>query len=142
MNYGIREDGVPVYTESFSGALSEFYGGLSGCVYICRGTYTQNGTGISVAAVSEDPVPVESAEYIPDAYEELLRLEKTGALCIRRYETLSPEETEAQNRMILQEIRREKLLSRPESPMSLFLQEKFPALWEQAKKQETSQPRE
>ena len=139
MNYGIREDGVPVYTESFPGALSTFYSGVRGCVYTCRGNYTENGTGISVAVVSEEPVPVEATEPIDDAYKELLRLEDAGELVIRRYESLSEEQLEAQNTMILREIREENLLRRPESPLSLFLQERFPTLWERAKKQMLSE---
>ena len=132
MNYGIGQDGVPIYTESFPQALSVFYKGLSGCMYTCRGEYPQNGTGISSVFVSENPVPVESSEYIGDAWEELLRLEKAGALRIQRYETLSQKRLELEKRMILQEIQKENLLQHPELPLSQFIRERFPSLWQKA----------
>lgn len=140
MNYFIRkEDGAPVYTESFPNALAVFYKGVRGWVYVCQGEYEQNGTGISCAAISKEPVEVFSAERIPDAYEELLRLEKEGKLCIQRYETLTQEQLESEKRMTLNTIKNRELLKNPEDPLALFIREYMPQYWREAEKAAASE---
>ena len=132
MTFSIRDDGLPVYTESFRGALRELYGGVAGYIYTCEGNYsTQNDTGIKLAAVSFEPVPVVDCEPVADAYERILDFEREGALLIRRFDDLTDQEQTANTVMVKGAIRRLNLLDGTHV-LSAFVAERFPELWEEA----------
>jgi len=132
MTFEVRQDGVPVYNESFPGALLEFYGGVSGCIYACEGEFADGReSGIPHTYLSERPVPVAGCEHVPDAYEKILSYEREGRLAVNRFEALSDKRKEADERMILGAIRRLNLLA-GKHPLSGFVMEKFPQLWEKA----------
>ncbi len=73
----IREDGVLVFQEMFSGALEYLYKGLSGYIYHCVGNYELNkDVKVITCATSSVPVPIKDCEYIEDVYERIMEYEK------------------------------------------------------------------
>jgi len=132
MTFEIREDGMPVYNESFRGCLSEFYGGVKGYIYLCEGDFkADENTTIRHAVISEEEVAVKDVEVVEDAYERILRFEKEGSLIINHFETLFDEQKRRDRNMVLGAIKRLELL-KGEHPLSEFVKEKFPALWNEA----------
>lgn len=86
-SYGFNKEGILVVEEYYPHATEETYKGISGYIYCAHNVedyITQK--DIPYAAVSSKPIQVTSVEYIPDAYEELLKLEQQGRIIIRRYE--------------------------------------------------------
>ena len=85
----IRKDGVIVFKEMYSNALEHLYKGLSGYIYCCHGEYEyENDSGVYTCAISKEPVPVSSFEFIADVYESILAYEKQGTFIYERYENL------------------------------------------------------
>lgn len=87
--YGFQ-NGIQRLEEYYPNALAETYRGVSG--YIYRANSIQEAAAdiaITDAAVSSTPVPVDGAEFIPDAYEAILEAERRGLLLLTRYEELS-----------------------------------------------------
>jgi hypothetical protein len=85
----IRDDGVLVFQEMFSGALEYVYKGLSGYIYRCVGDYKLNpSAGVATAATSDTPVPIADCEFIPDVYASILSYAEEGKFIRERYEDL------------------------------------------------------
>ena len=134
MNYGFADDGVPIYTESFPNALREFYEGVSGAIYTCGGDFEYDPNAkIKIAVVSKNDVTVKETDTIQDCYSRILEYEKQGLLHINRYETLTEQKIESEHRMILNAIKHFNLLQGIH-PMAPFVKEKFPDIWEEARK--------
>ncbi len=132
MTFNIREDGMPVYTESHKGALQELYDGVMGYIYTCEGDYsTDNKTGIKLAAVSYEPVVVSDCEVIRNAYTRIMEFEKSGELIIRRFDDLTEQEHTMNRNMVLGAIKRLNLL-KGDHPLSAFVEKHFPTLWIEA----------
>lgn len=133
MTFELREDGLPIYNESFPNSLKEFYDGVKGYIYTCDGDYSKNNkTGIRCAAVSEKPVPIIDCEVVENAYEKFLEYEKEGSIIINRFESLTQEQHESNKKMVLGAIKGLNLLDGTH-PLSSFVNEKFPELWMQSK---------
>ena len=133
MTFHIREDGMPVYTESHKNALREFYDDAGGYIYTCEGDYsTDNRTGIKLAAVSFEPVPVADCEAVENAYKRITAFEKTGELIIRRFEELTEREHDSNRIMVRSCIKNLNLLEGNHA-LSPFVAERFPELWEEAR---------
>ena len=77
---------------------------------------------IPFAAVSSKPIQVTSVEYIPDVYEELLKLEKSGKIIIRRYEENSDAKKEWIKKVVLDEFNKHQ----DRRDYITFLKGKFP----------------
>lgn len=91
-SYGFNQEGILVIEEYYPHATEETYKGEEGFIYcIDSGENYGKQEDIPFAFISEHPVPVTSFEYIPDVYEEMLKLEKAGHIIIRRYEAHSKE---------------------------------------------------
>lgn len=132
MTFEIRDDGMPVYFETFPNALYEFYNGVKGYIYTCDESFdSDSNTKIRCAVVSKKPVPVVSVEVVDNAYERLLEYEKKGLLVIHRFETLSEERRKSDRNMVLGTIKNLNLLS-GNHPLSDFVKEKFPEHWAEA----------
>jgi hypothetical protein len=132
MTFHIREDGMPVYTESFPGSIKEFYDNVSGFIYTCEGEFDMNNaTGIKHAAISEEPVPVPDCDTVANAYDRILQYEATGEMVIRQFEMLTQEEHDSNRRMILNGIKQLNLLEGTH-PLWPFVKEKYPELWDVA----------
>lgn len=134
MTFEIGADGVPVYNESFKDSLRIFYSGVEGVIYTCSGEFGRDqNTGIRHAVVSRDPVRVDTADEVPDAYKRILRYEAEGRLRIRRYEELTEGERRRVRNMVRGAIRRLDLL-RGEHPLSGFVSATFPEWWEEERR--------
>ena len=76
---GVR-GGIVAYDEQFPGQLRALYAGRGGWLYACGddGGFVPGGSSWIVTA--DRAVPVVSAEFIPDAYEAILREISTGTV--------------------------------------------------------------
>lgn len=132
MTFELREDGMPVYNESFKGGLYEFYAGKSGSIYTCVGDFeADEKTKIKCAVVSRKPVEIAGEERVDDAYERILSYEREGKLIINHFETLSDAQRARDKRMVLSTIKSLELY-KGGHPLSAFVREKFPEYWEEA----------
>lgn len=87
--YGFDPDGVERLEEYYPNALEETYAGVSGYIYSAKPANAFPVQDIPFAAASEQAVKVASCEFVPDAYEAILRAEKAGLLRILRYSQAS-----------------------------------------------------
>nr|WP_307990986.1 hypothetical protein [uncultured Niameybacter sp.] len=113
--------------EYYPNATEETYRGVSGFIYCVDHVedYILQ-KDIPFAAVSNKPVQVASVEYIADAYEELLKLEKDKKIIIRRYEENSDEK-----KMWIEKVIREDFnIYQSRLDYITFLKGKFPFLSE------------
>jgi len=132
MTFEIREDGLPVYNESFKNGLKELYGGVRGYIYTCQADFSTDAkTNISCAVLSTEPVPVVETDVVEDAYQRIRQYEEEGLLVIHHFESLSEEQRARDKRIVLRAIQRLELL-KGEHPLSPFVKEKFPLIWEEA----------
>ena len=84
--YGFDENGRLVIEEYYPDALYETYAGIAGYLYSVKDNGRLSAKpDIPDCVVSEQPVPVEAAEYIPDAHEAILQAEREGKINIVRY---------------------------------------------------------
>lgn len=88
-SYGFEPDGILRIDEYYPDALKDTYKGVSGYIYsvsdICL---KENNFNISDVCVTDKSVSVDSVEFIEDAYSEIIKVEKSGLIKIRRYEQL------------------------------------------------------
>ena len=87
--YGFQ-NGILQLDEYYPNAFAETYAGVSGYIYHANSIQeAEQDIAIPDAAVSVVPVPVDGAEFVPDAYEAILDAEHKGLIFLRRYESLS-----------------------------------------------------
>jgi len=88
--YGFEKDGRLRLEEYYPGATEDTYKGVSGYIYKAN-KVADSGQEIQIpdAVTSSRPVEVAGCEFVPDAYEEILRAKKEGLITILRYEELS-----------------------------------------------------
>ena len=85
--YGFDQSGKLVMEEYYPNALFETYAGVEGYIYSVKDNKNLIAKPeIPDCVVSKKPVPVETAECIPNAYEAILQAEKEGKIGIVRYE--------------------------------------------------------
>ena len=77
------------------------------------------------AVVSQKPVTIDDVEFIPDAYEEILKAEREGLITILRYDEMSERMKEWNRKTLLVEY--EEAVDHPE--YRHFLQGNFPELF-------------
>ena len=87
--YGFEKNGIQRLEEYYPNALEETYAGVSGYIYSAEPANAFPVQDIPFAAASEQAVKVASCEFVPDAYEAILRAEKAGLLRILRYSQAS-----------------------------------------------------
>ncbi len=103
-SYGFTKEGVLLLEEYYPNATEDTYKGVSGYVYQlddCAAARTLK--DIPYAYASSEAVPVIGCEFIPDAYEALLRAEQEGLIAIKRYHELSDSARRWLQKTILQE---------------------------------------
>ena len=88
--YGFGKDGRMRLEEYWPDALIGTYRGVSGYIYSADAV-PDPGPALEIpdAVTSRAPVKVRGAEFIPDAYQEILRAEKLGLITILRYGEMS-----------------------------------------------------
>jgi len=126
---GVR-DGVVVYDEQFPGQLRVLYAGQSGWLYACEGEFAPGNSPWIVLA--HEPVPVTSAEFIPDAYEAILREIDAGTVRVDKYENKSEEYLQERTEGMARHIVKSGWLE-ADTPKARFAEQYFPAAWEMAK---------
>lgn len=132
MTFEIQENGVPVYNESFKNGLCEFYNNVRGYIYTCESDFdVDDRTTIKCAVISKAPVAIKCVDVVENAYERILQYEQQGQLKINHFEKLSEEQRNKDKSMVIGAIKGLGLL-KGEHPLSNFVQEKFPAYWEEA----------
>ena len=70
-------------------------------------------------------------DVVEDAYQRIRQYEEEGLLVIHHFESLSEEQRARDKRIVLRAIQRLELL-KGEHPLSPFVKEKFPLIWEEA----------
>lgn len=132
MTFDFDTSGLPVYTESFSGSLKQFYSGVRGYVYLTEAIHNDSeNVGIKNVIALEEPIAVKKCILIDDVYEALLAAEANGQLMIRRFETLNEKEQLTNDKMVLNAIKHFELLKKPH-PMGDFVKLTFPNIWKEA----------
>lgn len=130
----IRNDGIIVFQEMFSGALEYLYKGVSGYIYRCMGDYELNSdSGVHTCATSRETVRVEDCEYIEDVYEHILSYKEKGTFVYERYEDLPQWRLDVIRGQIIRFMKRNNLVNDSTHPSYKFIREKFPRYWEEAK---------
>ena len=121
--YGFNKDGRLRLEEYYPNALISTYKGVSGYIYSSE-TITDSGFAVQIpdAATSSLPVQVSNVEFVTDAYEAILQAERAGLITILRYEELSAEMREWNERTIKEEY--DNAADHPE--YRHFLKGKFP----------------
>lgn len=128
--YGFDETGVPVYSEYWQNAFSDIYKGKRGFLYGCADIASlSNPTAINCAYTCETPVKTDFCAEISDLYNELMQYEKAGLFKIRKFETVTGEELEFVYDDIRKTVLQYNLKKFPDGPMSIFIREHFPFLW-------------
>lgn len=85
-SYGFNKDGILVLEEYYPNATEETYKGVSGYIYLAEDVKDVTmQKDIPFAATTKNSVEVTNVEYIPDAYEELLKLNESGKIILKRY---------------------------------------------------------
>lgn len=123
-SYGFH-NGLVRLDEYYPNALEDTYRGVSGYIYrIDQVPGGEEQEDIPDAVVTGQPVPVSGCEFVPDAYEAILRAEREGLLLVRRYEEMP----EGMLRWIDATIKREYEQSAGIPAYRHFLNDKFPEI--------------
>jgi len=130
----IRDDGVLVFQEMFSGALEFLYKGLAGYIYRCIGDYDIDpNSGVLTCATSKDIVPVTDYEKIDDVYEKIKEHERKGTFIYEKFEERPVSVHNRIREIIIGQIKQVDLFNNPTHAYYCFFQSKFPEYWQEAK---------
>ena len=121
--YGFDKDGRIRLEEYYPYALESTYRGVSGYIYSVD-DITDSGYELNIpdAVTSSVAVSVCGTEYVPDAYEEILKAEKSGLICITRFDELTDNKKSWLKKVIAEEY--DQAGAHPE--YRYFLRNKFP----------------
>lgn len=132
--YGFQkgQPDVPVYDELYPNALREVSEGVSGWIYYAdvpedRVLPFRN---IPCARLSVQPIRVDGAIEVPDAYALLRDYEAQGRLVVGRYEEKTQRELAWYDRAIGSYLKEKQMHLTPDCSYARFVREKFPAVWE------------
>ena len=128
----IRNDGILVFQEMFSGALEYFYKGVSGYIYHCEGDYPADPT-VPTSVTTDTVVPIVDCEYINDVYEHILEYGTQGKFIYEHYENLPQWRIDVIRGHIIRFIKRNDLIVEENHPSRKFIMEKFPQYWAEAR---------
>ncbi len=128
--YRFGKNGEVYYDEFFEDQLKKIYQGKSGYVYeIENDEYNLcKLEKMPWVYLSEKPIKVQKPKFIPDIYEEVLRLEKEGKIIVNRYNTIDPEQRQKNRSVVVKDIEMKDLRNRKDNSYAIFLHEHFPDL--------------
>ena len=84
-SYGFTENGILRLDEYWQNATPDTYKGVSGYIYAVSEKYLTPMSDIPFAYTSTSPVPVDSCEFVPDAYQALLSAAEEGKIVLTSY---------------------------------------------------------
>ena len=136
--YGFdKETGVPVYHELYPNALKEVSDGVSGYIYIVD--TDENSVlpfkNIPVARLGVRPMAVKAVIKVDNAYDLFMDYVAHGKMKIAHYEDKTEKQLVNWYNMVLSYIREKKMINTPDCSYARFVQEKFPQVWRQYKKE-------
>ena len=123
---GVR-GGVVVYDEQFPDQLRTLYAGRGGWLYACENDGFAPGNSPWIV-LADKAVPVAAAEFIPDAYEAILREIDAGTVRVDRYESKTPQQLREYNEHLSRTILENRLGA--DTPKARFIKQYFPEAWE------------
>lgn len=128
---GVTAEGYIKYDEQCPNQLMKIYHGVSGYLYHCSKQEHFSLTKTRDVWVSAEPVAVESFEYIPDVFTELLNYEEKGDIKVIRYDDLTDEKKQFYYHMALQFIYKNNLTD-CSSKKAVFWKNNFTQAWNYA----------
>lgn len=129
----VTAEGFIRYDEQFPDQLKKIYQGVSGYLYHCNEQDHFTLTPTRDVWISKKPVAVESVEYIPNVYSELLGYEASGDIKVIRYNKLTDERKRFYYDMALQYIYKRDFVGCT-SKKAMFWRDNFLQAWEYAVK--------
>lgn len=107
--YGFTKDGLLRLEEYYPDALRSTYMGVSGYIYSAE-TIEKADFDVKIpdAAVSAKPVKVKAVEFVPDAYEAIMKAERDGLIKIIRYDEMTDKMREWSEKTIREEYKNAK----------------------------------
>lgn len=87
-SYGFERDGRLRFEEYYPNALEDTYKGVQGYIYSCSQIvpYRELNIEIPNAFITSEKTTVEKCEYIPDAYDEMIKAYMNDLITIVRYD--------------------------------------------------------
>ncbi|MGM9661780.1 MAG: hypothetical protein ACI3WR_01640 [Oscillospiraceae bacterium] len=129
--YGFDREGHVVFSEYYENAFYDIYKGRKGYLYSCHALPGAcNPTQIHCAYVCEEPVTPDEVREIPDLYAYYKEQEGNGAFLLKPFRSISGKEMSLVFAALKNDMEQYGLRSVPEHPMSVFIREHFPAVWE------------
>ncbi len=130
--YGFQEKTV-VFLEYYENAFADIYKGKTGYLYECRNVRgAGQPTQINCAYTCTEPARVDSVTEIPDLYVFFKRQEKEGLFHIKPQQAVSEQEMHLAQEALQEDMQKYCLKAQPAHPMSIFLREHFPEVWEKS----------
>lgn len=130
--YGFDKNGRVVYSEYFENAFFLLYNEKIGYLYECAELKNaDNPTQINCAYACSEPIKINKVTEISDLYVYFQEQEEKGLFRIKRREEISEKEMKFAVGELTKDIKNNNLTLFPKHPMSVFIQEHFPDIWEQ-----------
>lgn len=125
--YGFTQDGRMLLEEYYPNAFEETYKGVSGNIYYTETIPNlQTDIQISNAIATAEPVPIDGAEFVPDAYEAILEAAEKGLIVLGKYE----DHTEKKLDWIKSTMKKEYQEVGEQLDYKHFIEGKFPSILE------------
>lgn len=105
-SYGFTEKGVLRLEEYYPNSIIDTYKGVSAYIYSTETIPdVQKLSDIPYAITTNQAVKVQHCEFIPDAYEEIMKAAQDRKIIIEQYENISESKRKWIKEMIIQEYR-------------------------------------
>ncbi len=128
--YGFEKDGTVVYSEYFENAFFHLYNGKVGYLYECTHLEnTDNPTNIHCAYTCSEAIKVSKVTEISNLYTYFQEQEAKGLFLIKQREKISEKEMQFVFDELKNDIKSHNLRQFFQHPMSIFIQEHFPNVW-------------
>lgn len=131
--YGFEHDSnVPIYNELYPNALKEVSEGVSGYIYEARAEECQviPFKNIPCARLATEPVEVTGSVKVENAYELFMEYVEQGKMKIGRFEDKSAQQLEWWYSSLIEYLKEKNMIETPDCSYALFVQKKFPQVWE------------
>lgn len=128
--YGFDKNGGIVYSEYFENAFFHLYGGKVGYLYECSSLKNlDNPTQINCAYTCTESVKPDKVTEISDLYAFFRERESKGLFKIKKRTDISEREMQFALGALKKDVDDNDLRRIPQHPMSIFIKEHFPDVW-------------